>query len=148
MVTQTYFERKKMPEKSPVDFLLENREVVTAAYLAAKRSPKKTWDALAESLPSITRAMTFNSFKTFVRPFVQISEKLAPAETASQDHIKNLNGWTVHKGSDGYFRAHRKVDNIGFSVYIGKIFDPDKARAKIAAKEKKLADKKVRGFSK
>jgi hypothetical protein len=51
---------------------------------------------------------------------------------------KRLDGWSVQLAKDGYYRCYRKIANRVYSVYIGKIFDVDKARGKITKKEKQL----------
>ncbi len=53
--------------------------------------------------------------------------------------VKNIQGWTVHKARDGYYRLHRKIKGRVHSIYVGNTLDTDKALHKIAAKEKKLS---------
>jgi hypothetical protein len=50
----------------------------------------------------------------------------------------NIDGWTVRKGSDGYYRIYKTVDGKTESIYLGKRLNCDKARRKITKKEKKL----------
>ena len=54
---------------------------------------------------------------------------------------KSIQGWTMHKAKDGYYRLHRKIKGRVHSIYLGKIPDTEKALNKIAAKEKKLFGK-------
>ena len=55
--------------------------------------------------------------------------------------VKSIQGWTMHKAKDGYYRLHRKIKGRVHSIYLGKIPDTEKALNKIAAKEKKLLGK-------
>lgn len=50
----------------------------------------------------------------------------------------NIDGWTVRKGSDGYYRMYRTVDGKTESIYLGKHLNWEKAKRKITKKEKKL----------
>jgi len=59
----------------------------------------------------------------------------------SHREIKNIQGWTVHKARDGYYRLHRKIKGRVHSIYLGQTLDRDKALHKIAAKQKKLLGK-------
>jgi hypothetical protein len=51
---------------------------------------------------------------------------------------KRISGWNVQKSKDGYYRCYRKIAKRVHSIYIGKNLDLEKARDRIAEKEKKL----------
>ena len=62
-----------MPEKkNPVQVLIENKKYVLDAYQTGG-GPKKAWDILAGEVPEIADAMSFNSFKVYLVPFVLIA---------------------------------------------------------------------------
>ncbi len=50
----------------------------------------------------------------------------------------SIEGWSLQRAKDGYWRLHRKIRGRVHSIYLGKTPDPDEARRKIAAKEKAL----------
>jgi cell division protein FtsB len=51
---------------------------------------------------------------------------------------KKVGRWNAQLSKDGYYRLYRKIRGRVHSIYLGKELDFDKARAKIAEKEKKL----------
>ena len=55
-----------------------------------------------------------------------------------QYHSDNIDGWSVRCGDDGYYRMYKTVEGKTECIYLGKRLDWEKARRKIAAKEKKL----------
>jgi hypothetical protein len=50
----------------------------------------------------------------------------------------NVYGWTVSLGKDGYYRLYKTLEGKTESIYLGKRLDSEKARRKIAKKERKL----------
>ena len=50
----------------------------------------------------------------------------------------NIDGWSVRMGEDGYYRMYKTIDGKTQSIYLGKNLSWNKARRKIAAKEKEL----------
>ncbi len=59
-------------------------------------------------------------------------------EVAHNRVPKRIDGWSVQKAKDGYYRCYRKIDKKLHSVYIGKTFDVEKARGRVAEKERSL----------
>jgi len=53
---------------------------------------------------------------------------------------KKIGGWNAQCSKDGYYRLYRKIMGRVHSIYIGKKLDIDKARIRIAEKERKLLD--------
>jgi chaperonin cofactor prefoldin len=51
---------------------------------------------------------------------------------------KKIDRWNAQRSKDGYYRLYRKIRGRVHSIYIGKELDIDKARRRIAEKEKKL----------
>jgi hypothetical protein len=51
---------------------------------------------------------------------------------------KNIDGWTVRLTSKGYYNLCKSFNGKVETIYIGKIFDKQKARSKIAEKMTKL----------
>lgn len=47
----------------------------------------------------------------------QVVEKIGPPEMDR----KNVLGWSLQRGKDGYIRAYRKIDGEVKSIYIGKV---------------------------
>jgi hypothetical protein len=46
--------------------------------------------------------------------------------------------WNAQRSKDGYYRLYRKIRGRVHSIYIGKDLNIDKARRRIAEKEKQL----------
>lgn len=135
-----------MTEKTnPVKFILKNQDVILEAYQSNNRSPKATWDKLTETLPQLGQVMSFNTFKQYITPFVLIMDAVThelhnrkDLKEVKQSLHKNIDGWTVHLGKDGYFRLHRRIDGKLRTIYGGKFLNKDHIREKIKAKEKDL----------
>ncbi len=53
---------------------------------------------------------------------------------------RNIDGWTVHKGKDGFFRLHRRIKGKLHAIYGGKKLDEVLIRAKIRKKEAKIQE--------
>jgi hypothetical protein len=53
---------------------------------------------------------------------------------------KKIGGWNALCSKDGYYRLYRKIRGRVHSIYIGKDLDIDKARRRIAERERKLLD--------
>ena len=51
---------------------------------------------------------------------------------------KRIAGWNLRKSKDGYYRCYRKINSKLHSIYLGKIFDSNKAQSLIKEKEKKI----------
>ncbi len=70
---------------------------------------------------------------------VRQSEKEREMVTQRFDkHPKRISGWSVQKSKDGYFRCYRKIEGRVHCVYIGKIYNVEKAQKRIMEKEKSL----------
>lgn len=67
----------------PIEFLIEHRPVILQAYEQNRKNLKKTWDGLRESLPELSGAMTFATFKQYLSVLVAFHRKLQ-AEQAQQ----------------------------------------------------------------
>lgn len=63
------------------------------------------------------------------RTIADLQEKLANSVPKNPNHFE---GWTLVKGADGKTRAFKKFSGKTIAVYIGKEFDADVARRKIA----------------
>ncbi len=60
------------------DWLYENREAVLKAYAETGESPKQTWDRLTGTFPELDGLTKFNSFKTYLKPAVEMLNRVEP----------------------------------------------------------------------
>ena len=51
---------------------------------------------------------------------------------------KRIAGWNVQRSKEGYYRCYRKIQNRVHAIYIGKALDINKAKKRIAEKERAL----------
>ena len=51
---------------------------------------------------------------------------------------KRVAGWNLRKSKDGYYRCYRRINSKLHSIYLGKIFDSNKAQSLIMEKERKI----------
>ncbi len=63
------------------------------------------------------------------------SKRLYKSYTISQ---KKIDGWNVQRVKDGYYRCYRKIRGRVKTLYIGKVFNEEKARDRIIEKEKEF----------
>jgi hypothetical protein len=52
--------------------------------------------------------------------------------------LKRIEGWSVQRSKDGYYRCYRKINDRVHCLYIGKILKVDKTKERIQQKEKQL----------
>lgn len=50
---------------------------------------------------------------------------------------RNIAGWTVRKDSDGYYRAHKTINNKSYGAYVGKRIGP-KTEYRLMEKERSI----------
>lgn len=55
-----------------------------------------------------------------------------------QREPKRIAGWNVQRSKEGYYRCYRKIQNRVHAIYIGKALDVNKAKKRIAEKERTL----------
>lgn len=122
-------------EQGPVKFMIGNTESIMTAYREANGSPSKAWERLRTSLPGIEAVMRFNTFKQYLPLFSAMAEKTAVTQV-TQEHPRNVSGWTVAKAKDGYFRLHKKIGGKGKTIYLGKTFSIEAAEEKVRAFER------------
>lgn len=51
---------------------------------------------------------------------------------------ENVDGWTLHKGKDGYFRLFKRHRGKIHGIYLGKYPDRERAEEKIREKERMM----------
>ena len=144
--------------QNPIQFMIENREALFSAHKEVGGSPSKLWDRLKASVPEIEQSMAFNTFKQYVGAFFvmaakldEVTQRLHELEREvsllrgyeTRERAQNIDGWNVQLGKDHYFRLFKKVRGRLRSVYLGRIYDVDKARALIHAKEEELGIRKT-----
>ncbi|MBT7892574.1 MAG: hypothetical protein HN580_26435 [Deltaproteobacteria bacterium] len=56
----------------PIAFFIQFQDTILSAYESSGARPKKTWDALENSLPKLARTMTFSTFKQYLGVFVAL----------------------------------------------------------------------------
>ena len=157
----------------PIEFLLENRDLLLSVYSNYGGNPLKTWNQLLSEksiLPKLDKIMKFNTFKQYLQIFVAVDNelqemvnkklsKLRQEITQKEEELasvkdqlkklehelpklgqnsKNIDGWTIRLTSKGYYNLCKSFDGRVESIYIGKNFDKQKARQKIAEKVSKL----------
>ncbi len=69
---------------------------------------------------------------------VQPGDAAAPNGQPPCNPPKRIAGWSIQKSKDGYYRCYRKIRKKVHSVYIGKMFDSEKARIRVAEKEEQI----------
>ncbi len=126
-------------ERGPVQFMIENTSEIVTAHREANGSPSKAWERLKACLPEIEAAMRYNTFKQYIPLFAAMVEK-ASVTQVTQKKTKNVLGWTVAKGKDGYFRLHKKIGGKGKTLYLGKTFSIEAAQEKIRALEERIRE--------
>lgn len=157
---------------NPVQFMVQHRAVIMDAYKKSSNSPSKTWSILQESLPEIETAMKYNTFKQYLSAFVPMVEehekaareldaarlriteleaqlrldKVVQTDEAEviQGKPKNIDGWNVQQGKDGYYRLYKKIGGQVKTLYLGRSLDLETARRKIRKKEQELKGRKRR----
>ena len=122
--------------------LIENRkEIVSALTNGTNRTT--AWGELQRKFPGIG---AWNAFRPKLPLFLAFCKKIDEVEAKGRKTDRRVkrdgknakvDGWNVVE-SGGYFRAFRRLNGKLQGVYIGKVFDPEKAREKIRKKEKKL----------
>ena len=134
-----------MEKPTPISYLIENRNIILDKYHQSNGKPKAAWESLQRILPDLSHSMSFNTFKQYLTVFVALNhdlERRIREKTRVMQKLdkppKRISGWNVQKSNDGYFRCYRKVSNRVHCIYIGKMFDENKARNRIAEKEKEL----------
>ncbi|WP_295586558.1 hypothetical protein [uncultured Lamprocystis sp.] len=125
---------------SPAETILANLAAVREAF-SLSSGPVPAWRRLQTTCPDLTAAMSLNSFRSVAPVVLLTADRLhnqcatlppVPAEPASAP--KTFDGWSVQTDPKGYIRLHRKHGGKVLSVYIGKAWDPDKARERITAR--------------
>lgn len=112
--------------------IVEHLEAVKAAFALAP-GPSAAWLILLETCPQISASMSQNTFRATAPVVLGTAARLADPTPppAPEPPPKTFAGWTVGVDAKGFIRLHRKVAGRLFSVYIGKSWDADKAKAKI-----------------
>ena len=66
------------------------------------------------------------------------AQEIQSSPPAIKDHCIPIDGWSVRQSSDGYYRMYKTIEGKTECVYLGKTLSWEKARLKIAKKEKQL----------
>lgn len=69
---------------------------------------------------------------------IQERDATEVASSKGKEGLRNIDGWSLHKAKDGYYRLHRKIKGRVYSIYLGKEPDVEKAREKTVRKEESL----------
>ncbi len=102
---------------TPTEFLIQNREAITGVYTA----PAETWNKVKFELPEIENIMTYNTFKTLIKPVVEtcrfLSNELTSVKneldkvTQDRDNLQELyNQLYNHKGLDNGLDKPDRLD--------------------------------------
>lgn len=123
---------------SPAETILANLPEVRDAFTKSP-GPSGAWSLLLSTCPSLTAAMSLNTFRVLAPAILLTVDSLHKgcATTPRQDQSpapKTFMGWSVQTGRDGYIRLHQRLGGKVRSVYVGKVWDEAKARERIAAK--------------
>jgi len=146
---------------SPFQILMKHRSIILPIHKKETTIPK-TYKKLLEVLPEI-KDIKFNTFKQYMPRLIEIADQLdeetkvlVQENTELEKSLQSLkikadqscenkpgkkikvDEWNVVQGSDGYFRANRKIKGKVVSVYLGKKLNVEKAREKIRLKLEKL----------
>jgi hypothetical protein len=122
---------------TPAQIILDHLEEVRAAFSEA---PAQTaaWAILERTCPDLTARMAFNSFKVIAPAVMATAARLAPPTLPPEPAPGNFMGWTVSHDRGGRLRYHRRLGGSLRSIYVGKLWDPEKARQRIEAVEREF----------
>jgi predicted nuclease with TOPRIM domain len=71
----------------PIDFLIENQNVISEVYYRNESSPGKSWDVLQDRLPKLSESMRISTFKQYLSVFIALRENL---KTQDEDQLSKL----------------------------------------------------------
>ena len=66
------------------------------------------------------------------------AQEIQSSHPVIKDHCIPIDGWSVRQSRDGYYRMYKTIEGKTECVYLGKTLSWEKARRKIAKKEKQL----------
>lgn len=127
-----WIEQPEQPkqQQSPVDFLLDNLDVVRS-ICAEYSTHAERWQDLKERLPGVENAMSLNTFKQLTPIILAVIQKLDNKPEPVKPPRKFM-GWNIHQDNRGFIRMVRRVDGKKLkSVYVGKAWSEQKARERI-----------------
>lgn len=127
-----WIEQPEQPkqQQSPVDFLLDNLDVVRS-ICAEYSTHAERWQDLKERLPGVETAMSLNTFKQLTPVILAVIQKLDNKPEPVKPPRKFM-GWNIHQDNRGFIRMVRRVDGKKLkSVYVGKAWSEQKARDRI-----------------
>jgi len=61
---------------TPIDFLIENQSIILKTYTSHGAVTKDTWVALQETLPKLSQAMKYNTFKQYFPVVIAFRDKI------------------------------------------------------------------------
>lgn len=74
----------------------------------------------------------------------KLKNKLHESQKPKEENVKkpalNIAGWTLKKGKDGYYRAHKTIKTKSYGVYVGKEVTPA-TKLKIVQKENEILER-------
>lgn len=137
---------------TPINTLLKHIDEVITAF--EKAGSTKEAYKLLNKVENI-KNMPFNTFKTIAPAIVQTviflkkaTDVIPPVESIVIPEVvmatpavdptimpKKFGNWIVCKGNDGYIRMNKVINEKNKSIYIGKYWDPIKAKEKITSLE-------------
>jgi regulator of replication initiation timing len=130
--------QKTLPELSQLMSFNTFKQYVAALLMAAKELDKvihKLDQALRQNAALQHELGHLTAQLDKVR---QTPKGLGSQATPPDKELKRIEGWSVQRAKDGYYRCYRKIDNRLHCLYIGKILNVEKTKQRIQQKEKQL----------
>ncbi len=132
-------------KKAQVKALLRTGLIKQDDIEALKRTLEKSRQANKGFLKEVdTVRRTLNAKNSEVeklkRKLDNLSKRHGELEKKFKPNIKNFEGWTIQKSKQGEFRLFKSINAKMHGIYIGRVWDEDKARVKIQWKLKQLEE--------
>jgi hypothetical protein len=122
-----------MTTSTATEIVLDHLEAIRAA-VAESGGPVGAWHLLRARCPDIAAGMSVNTFRVTVPIVLGTAARLSAPPPAAEPPPRTFEGWTVQVDRHGYIRCFRKINARLRSVYLGRTWNADRARERIAAR--------------
>jgi len=102
---------------SNVDYILDHRQIILAAYQAAEKSPSATWKILIGengTLPGVAEIMKYDSFRTYLSLLESLGKRLDPGNVSEmiEKQISDMENRIVARIDDRISSLEKKLDAV------------------------------------
>jgi len=105
---------------SNVDYILDHRQIILAAYQAAEKSPSATWKILIGenetpgTLPGVSEIMKYDSFRTYLTLLESLGKRLDPGNVSEmiEKQISDMENRIVARIDDRISSLEKKLDAV------------------------------------